>query len=63
MKEFYLLCEQIDIWEKDLQQEMEQFEVVKSDCNVATDEEKDSTGLFYKVYSKSLNGTIEVCLN
>ena len=63
MENFYSLCKQIDIWEKDLQQEMEQFEFVKSDCIVATDEEKDSTGLFCKVYSKSLNGTIEVCLN
>lgn len=41
MENFYSLCKQIDIWEKDLQQEMEQFEFVKSDCIVATDEEKD----------------------
>ncbi len=56
--DFYYFSKQLDIWEEDLNSELKQVE--KEVSAVVTE---DKTGLFYEVYSKSLDGTVKICRN
>lgn len=58
MMDFYYFSKQLDIWEEDLNSELKQVE--KEVYAVVTE---DKTGLFYEVYSKSLDGTVKICRN
>lgn len=62
MMDFYYFSRQIDLWEEDLQEQIRILQAEKEHKKLKSRDYKRKE-VFRKVYSRLLDGEIEICLN